>query len=44
MQFKVIKLRLETRWSNYEQAEFKAATLIEGPNPCVWKNTGMTCG
>jgi len=21
-----------------------AVTHIEGPNPCMWKNTGMICG
>jgi len=33
--FVVFDIRPETKWSNYEQAEFKAVTLIEGPNSCM---------
>ena len=40
----VSKIKPETKWSNHEQVEFKVATLIEGLNSCMWKNTEMICG
>ena len=39
----VMGKRLETKWSNHEQVENKEI-LIEGPNPRMWKDAGMTCG
>jgi len=40
----VVKIKPETKWSNYEQVESNAATFIEGLNSCMWKNTEMICG
>jgi len=31
----VSKIKPETKWSNHEQVEFKAVTLIERPNSCM---------
>jgi len=39
----VIWIRPETKWSNHEQAEIFVEIWIGGPNPCMWKNTGMIC-
>jgi len=40
----VFNIKPETKWSNHEQIEFKAVTLIEGSNSCMWQNTEMICG
>ena len=40
---KVSLIKPETKWSNHEQVEDWMVTLVGGPNPCMWKNTGMIC-
>jgi len=37
----VRKIRPETKWSKLEQVETVVVTHCEGPNPCMWQNTGM---
>jgi len=40
----VVNKRPEAEWSNHEQVESLMVTLTEGPNPCLLKKAGMTCG
>jgi hypothetical protein len=39
----VIFITPETKWPIYEQVE-RVLTSNGGPNPRMWKNTGMICG
>lgn len=40
----VISIRPEAEWSNHEQVESYIEIYAGGPNPCLLKKIGMTCG
>jgi len=40
---RIIKIRPEARWANYDQAENEAKVVIEWLYPYLWQKVGRSC-